>query len=218
MSTPNFDAIVFDMDGTLFDSSTLVPDAYRATMGLVGGPAISRDEVIQRYHLGPPHNIMNDLLGIDSGPEVIDEAVERYHGQLSAELASLNPYEGIREVVTELGLAMPLGVFTGADTKSALMLLEGAGLLALFSATCGTEPGMPPKPAADGLLLTCAKLGVRPDRVAYIGDGPLVQRCARAAGAFAVAAGWGHLRDDTEPTDLYAETPHELLTLLSEPR
>ena len=206
------------MDGTLFDSSTLVPDAYRATMGLVGGPALTRDEVIARYHLGPPHNIMNDLLGIDSGPEVIDAAVDRYHGQLSAEVASLNPYEGIREVLTELGLAVPLGVFSGADTKSLLLLLQGAGLMPLFAAACGTEPGTPPKPAADGLLLTCAKLGVRPDRVAYIGDSPLDQRCARAAGAFAVTAGWGHLRDDNEPTDLFADTPHELLTLLSEPR
>src|SRR6266511_4379380 len=47
-------AIVWDMDGTLIDSATVVPDAYIRAITRLGGPTLTREAVIAAYGLGPP--------------------------------------------------------------------------------------------------------------------------------------------------------------------
>ena len=54
MSTAPLQAVVFDMDGTLIDSSRVVPAAFIATIEELGGSTLDRDEVIASYVLGPP--------------------------------------------------------------------------------------------------------------------------------------------------------------------
>ena len=46
MDPPPLEAVVFDMDGTLIDSSRVVPAAFVATIEELGGPTLDRDEVI----------------------------------------------------------------------------------------------------------------------------------------------------------------------------
>ena len=51
-SVPRLQAVVFDMDGTLIDSSWVVPAAFTATIAELGGPTLARDEVIASQNLG----------------------------------------------------------------------------------------------------------------------------------------------------------------------
>src|SRR6266508_1166158 len=44
-------AIVWDMDGTLIDSATVVPDAYIRAITRLGGPTLTREAVIAAYGL-----------------------------------------------------------------------------------------------------------------------------------------------------------------------
>ncbi|WP_245718943.1 hypothetical protein [Micromonospora rhizosphaerae] len=46
-------------------------------------------------------------------------------------------------------------------------------------------------------------------------DSPLDLRAARRIGALAVAAGWGHQYDPSEPADLTADRPLNLRSLLA---
>src|SRR6266540_3324413 len=56
-------AIVWDMDGTLIDSATVVPDAYIRAITRLGGPTLTREAVIAAYGLGPPAIMLAHLLG-----------------------------------------------------------------------------------------------------------------------------------------------------------
>src|SRR2546422_557820 len=56
-------AVVFDMDGTLFDSTACVTAAYRDAVVAAGGPSYTATEIVAAYPLGPPARILGHLLG-----------------------------------------------------------------------------------------------------------------------------------------------------------
>jgi HAD superfamily hydrolase (TIGR01549 family) len=212
MPTRELELVTFDMDGTLVDSTAAVAAAYATAVSGAGGTAPSQDEVVAAYPLGPPPKILAHFLGGPVDPVV----VSGYHaafGEALSELARV--YDGIDDALTQLGAAgARLAVFTGADTHSANLLLETVGLAHHFACILGSD-GLAVKPAPDGVLEVARRLDVDPARSAYVGDGPLDQRAARAAGALAVAAGWGHLHSSDEPADLRVASPAELVEQLT---
>ena len=66
------------------------------------------------------------------------------------------------------------------------------------------------------LQLAVARLGVRPDEVAFVGDAPADMVAARAAGDLAAVAGWGHQSHGIEPgdADRWLDDPAEILELI----
>lgn len=205
------DLVIFDMDGTLVDSSAAVAVAYAAVISAAGGPSVSRDQIVAQYHLGPPPNIIAHFLGMPAVPA----QVAGYHAvfvRAAHDLARI--YVGIEAMLASMRQAgLLLAVFTGADTISAHTLLGAVGLLDRFDAVLGSDD-VAVKPAPDGPLEVARRLGVAPARSAYVGDSPLDQRSARAADMLAVAAGWGHLFDSAEPADLRVYAPLELPSAL----
>jgi HAD superfamily hydrolase (TIGR01549 family) len=201
-------AVVFDMDGTLIDTSRAVPPAFSEAIREMGGPTLSQDEVIESYVLGPPAAIMEHFLG----RPVTRQELDAYHDRLAAEARrhGLRPYPGIVEVLDALG-GVGLGVFTNADRGNTRVLLGAAGIADRFAAVVGADEVAPRfKPNPDGLLLACERLGAEATRAAYVGDGPLDGETARRAGALAVAAGWGHQLEDASSFELVVDTPAEL--------
>src|SRR6266480_3258235 len=122
MGSPSrLQAVIFDMDGTLIDSSWVVPAAFIATIEELGGPKLDRDQVISSYVLGPPATIMERFLGRPIEPTEIDG----YHARLRAEAErrGVKPYPGIVEALEALARSAALGVFTNADLGNVDVLL-----------------------------------------------------------------------------------------------
>jgi phosphoglycolate phosphatase-like HAD superfamily hydrolase len=112
---------------------------------------------------------------------------------------------------------LPLGVFTAADTSAAELLLGATGLRNSLGPVLGGDVAAHPKPSPDGLLAVCELLGIAPGEAAYVGDGPADVEVARACGALAVAAGWGHLYRDDRDADVILRSPQELHLLVRSP-
>ncbi|WP_243422343.1 HAD family hydrolase [Micromonospora globispora] len=204
------DAVVFDMDGTLIESHTVVPAAYRAAILDGGGPELSDAEIIARYPLGPPSVLITHLLRRPA----TDQDLARYHAHLAALAGQVTVYAGVAELLGDVGGRAPIGLFTGASHRAAEILLDRVGLLRHFRVVVGGDEVSRPKPEPDGIELACRRLGVAPARAAYVGDSPLDLRAARRSGALAVAAGWGHQYDPREAADRIAGHPRELLSLI----
>lgn len=204
-------AAVFDMDGTLFDSATVVPDAFIEAVLECGGTRYERADVIAAYGLGPPATILTHLLGRDCR----DADLARYHERLELLAESVVVYPGLVEVLAELAERLPLAVVTGASRRAAEILLGAARLLAQFKVVVGGDEVPFPKPDPGGILLACERLGVDARAVAYVGDAGVDVEAARRAGALALAAGWGHLFSDQHRADDVLGEPGELLTLLA---
>jgi HAD superfamily hydrolase (TIGR01549 family) len=204
-------AIVFDMDGTLFDSAGVVPDAYIDTVVQCGGARYERSDVIAAYALGPPATILSHLLG----RLCRDDDVASYHVRLRQLAAGVVVYPGMVEALAELAERVPLAVSTGASAEAAKTLLDAAGLSPFFAVVAGGDEVPQPKPAPDGIRLACARLGIRPSETAYVGDAEVDLEAARRAGSLAVAAGWGHLFCERGHAEHVVHEPRELVALVA---
>lgn len=203
-------AVIWDMDGTLVDSATVVPDAFIETVRRLGGPEMTREQVVAHYDAGAPHEMLGIMLGRPG--EVADGAV--YHQVLGELSGQVQVHDGIEDVLAELGRnGVPLAVFTGNSADAAAILLAATGLRGYFDVVVGGNQVERPKPAPDGVLLAAAQLGVAASACAYVGDSPLDVGAAQDAGAVPVAAGWGHLYA-VEHAVTTAATPAEVLALL----
>jgi HAD superfamily hydrolase (TIGR01509 family) len=203
--------VIWDMDGTLVASATVVPDAFIETVSRLGGTPPDRDGVVALYDLGDPRVMLGRMLerpGTDGDAEL-------YHQVLGGMAGRVRVHDGIPEVLDELRRrGVPLAVFTGNSHQAAAHLLEGTGLRAYFDVVVGGNQVPRPKPAPDGVRAAARGLGLDPSRCLYVGDSPLDVGAAEAAGALPVHAGWGHLYDDAHghPT---ADSPADVLGFLA---
>jgi HAD superfamily hydrolase (TIGR01549 family) len=205
------DAVIFDMDGTLLDSSATVPAAYAAAILELCGRRCSDDEVIAEYGAGPAAA----LLGRFIGREVTESDVDCWLRHLEARLDKIVIYPGTVAAIERLTSAgLRLGVFTGATRRAARLQLQHSGLLEAFGAVVGSDEVAAVKPAPDGILEACMRLDADPTRAAYVGDAINDLRCARAARSIPIAAAWGHLYERDIEAHLVAETPDQLVDML----
>jgi HAD superfamily hydrolase (TIGR01549 family) len=200
-------AVVFDMDGTLIESATVIPDAYISCVTAAGGPVYTRPEIIQAYSVGPPEAMLTHLLGRPPRPEEVDG----YHNRLEDLSHGVSVYLGVDNALRALAKRVPLAVFTGASIRACRILLGAAGLLSHFSALVGADEIERPKPHPDGIVTACKRVGVSSADAAYVGDAPNDLEAARRSGALALAAGWGHQYRPGEPSDAVLARPGDLL-------
>jgi HAD superfamily hydrolase (TIGR01509 family) len=207
MGFMNVDYVVWDMDGTLVDSSQVVPDAFDRAVAALQGPATTADEVVTAYWRGTPEVILSFLVGRELAPAEYDLYYQHLQG------AAVAAYPGVLTTLAALrAKGLPVAVFTGASTRSARILLTAAGINA--DVIIGGDEIARPKPAADGMLLAAQRLDTRPERLALIGDSPLDLQAATAAGSVSASAAWGHLYDPMQPADVTLSTPEQTLALL----
>lgn len=199
--------LVWDMDGTLLDSTVVVPAAFVRAVARLGGQPVSPAQAVAAYPVGTPEAILAHLVGRPLGPHETDFYYQELHG------AQVAAYPGIVETLAALrARGRAVAVFTGASTRGARMLLDAAGLA--VDVLVGGDHVRRPKPAGDGVLLAAERLRVAPGAVAYIGDSPLDLRAAASAGSVGAAAAWGHLYDAQEPADRTLVRPEAALDLL----
>jgi HAD superfamily hydrolase (TIGR01509 family) len=199
-------AVFFDLDGTLVDSRTIVPDSYVAVVEGLGGRA-SREQVVAAYGAGASDAVLAQLLG----HEPPAEAREHYLRELESRAGSATLYHGVRRAVERLAGRLPLGVYSGASAEAVSILLEPTGLRPFFRAVLGGDEITRPKPDPEGLRVLAGRLGLDTREVAYVGDAARDAEAARACGAVAVVAGWGHEFTAEAAADLVIPSPDDLL-------
>lgn len=208
------DAVIWDLDGTLIDSKLAHPAAHIAAIKSVGGPHYEPEDVIACYPLGPVTAILTKLLG---RPCTQDD-VDRYHEELEIRASLATVYPGVEDALATVSNAdVPQLLFTGGSTIAAEMLLGGLGLLKYLAVIVGGDQVKNPKPAPDGILRACELAHTKPTACVYVGDHPYDLQAARAAGATAIAAAWGHMFDSADAmryADFVAQNPGDVITFV----
>jgi len=200
--------LVWDMDGTLLDSTEVVPDAFVETVRELGVDDVDREKVVAAYSLGVPEVMLRHLVG----RTLEDREIDLYYDRLLE--GSVAPYDGVLETLDTLRQrGLPVVVFKGASSRAARTLLASAGLQ--FDILVGGDHVARPKPAPDGVLEAAKRLSVAPEDVVYIGDAPTDLQAARSACARGAAATWGHLYQRDAPADIRLRAPNQALALLA---
>jgi HAD superfamily hydrolase (TIGR01549 family) len=204
-------AVVFDLDGTLLDSMAAAPAAYVEAISSLGGPRVTAAEIVATWHIGPAPAVLCHFLGRN----ISAEDLEHYYRHLDHAVSNLRAFAGVADMLDLLRRRRyKLGVYTAATRRAAAVMLDVTGLREFFSVLVGGDEVSQPKPAAEGLLLACDRLGVSPAEIAYIGDTDLDLICARNADALGIQASWsgtGNLAQASQPCAQYPDEVPRLL-------
>jgi phosphoglycolate phosphatase len=219
-----FDAIAFDLDGTLIDSAGGIAHALNAALADEGQPGFALDAVRAWIGDGPDALIARALATQALAPHNSYELAARLRrgfdaATLEAPMAGSGVFDGIEHVVAALALQRPLVVITNKPTALARAVLQQAGLLPFFEAVHGADTPPQRKPSPLLLRQATAALGVAPQRTLMVGDAAVDIAAARAAGCHAAWAGWGYGdAPAVDPAQMWRlASPHDLLLQLALP-
>ena len=215
----NYEAVIFDLDGTLVDTIADLTDAMNAALGECGFAQRTMDEC--KYFVGdgmenfvrralPP-----DRCEADAVARVLAIYRETY-GRTWADKS--RPYTGIPELLDALDArGLTKAVFSNKPDEFTKLMVGRLLAKWQFAAVVGARPGIPQKPDPMVALQIARDLNVPPAQCLYVGDTNTDMQTANAAGMYAVGALWG-FRSRQELIDNGAKTliahPLELRTLL----
>ena len=180
--TLQFDAVIFDLDGTLIDTESLALATGMAAFAAVDNPV---DEAF-----------MHSLVGVDNPsanariaalyPTLDFEALHRHWraGFDRGVDTNLQLKPGVAELLPALSL--PKAVATSSDRGSAIYKISRAGLAPHFPHVVSRDDVVSPKPAPDPFLRAAALLGVDPARCVAFEDSEIGAQAAMAAGMYVI--------------------------------
>jgi phosphoglycolate phosphatase len=195
--------VVFDLDGTLVDSSADLAGAVKEALEKVApeAPLLSLSEVRALVGNGARVLITRSLgrAGIDRNvDDVVPVFLDCYRRRL---LDQTRLYPGVSEALDALA-APALAVLTNKPGDMSREILEGLGVARRFDRICGAGdvPGRKPDPG--GLLQLMRDAFVSPDETLMVGDSAIDVQTGHAAGTGTVGVTYGF-----DPQSLLADPP-----------
>ena len=187
MSLPSApQAVIFDMDGLLFDTEALYQQAYTDAARL-GGYDVSPDAI--RLTIGMPwvrgRGLMLDVLG-EQFP------IDDYYARMTDRFAELSATElrlkpGVVELLDLLDdLALPRCIATSSAHATVRDHLSAHKLTHRFHAVIGHGDYENSKPAPDPYLVAAKRLGIQPAFCLALEDSHNGVRSASAAGTITI--------------------------------
>lgn len=182
MPLASFDAVLFDMDGTLIDTESQYLEEWVRAAALQGFE-ITQD--LWHQMLGRPtvdcHRLVQDAFGSSFK---LDDFATEYRSRLNERLQDHVPVmPGVLTLLHDLKAnGTPLAVATSATRKSADAYLATAGLRDFFSHVVTRDDVDQGKPHPEPFLKAAAALSVAPERCIAMEDTEAGIRSAHGAG------------------------------------
>jgi phosphoglycolate phosphatase len=199
--------LVFDLDGTLVDSSRDLAAATNEALARVapGAPAIPLEAIVSFVGEGARLLVERSLryAGVDSAPDAVLPVFFECYGERLLDTTRL--YPGMKEALDAVA-GCTLAVLTNKPGPFSRTILEGLGVAARFARIWGYGDVAARKPDPAGLLRLVAELGGAPAEAWMIGDSAVDVRTGRAAGVRVAGVTWG-----LDPAGVRAAAPDRLL-------
>ncbi|WP_435019180.1 HAD family hydrolase [Tundrisphaera sp. TA3] len=200
-------AVVFDLDGTMFDTEALF---FRVASEMLQARGKRFTLEIMRAMIGRQGNesglAFKTMTGLEDEPEALmAEARERFMAEIDA---AVHPTPGLFALLDRLiALGIPRAVATSSRRAYAERLLKGHGLFDNFAFVLAAEDVAKHKPDPEIYRTAAARLGVPTSSVLVLEDTPTGLAAAKAAGTFAVGVPHEHSpAEDLGAADLLIDT------------
>jgi pyrophosphatase PpaX len=210
-----FPVVLFDLDGTLIDSGPIILASMRHSVRTVLGREIAYEELAATVG---GQGLVAQMRELDAAR--VDELVEAYREHNDPLHDTLEAFGEMVQVLPLLRTnGRRLGIVTAKRHRTVALALDRfPELAAQFDVVVAHEDTERHKPDPDPVLAAIERLGAAPSQAAYVGDSPFDIQAAKAAGAFAVAVGWGGIHSDerllAEKPNAFVTSPRELLDVL----
>ncbi|MDP2167247.1 MAG: HAD-IA family hydrolase [Thermodesulfovibrionales bacterium] len=205
--------IIFDLDGTLVDTSIDITRALNYAIKPYGLHELTVKDTIKVVGEGVSRLIEKVL-----GPEKShfkDEALERFLYYYRAHLTDYSRiYPGVRETLEELG-GYKKAVISNKTESLSVTLLDRLGLLKYFSLVVGGDSGPEKKPSPAPVRHVLSGLSVSPHEAIMVGDSNYDIEAGQKAGVRTVAVTYGYReRRQLSGADYMVDGFEELIPLL----
>ena len=213
-----FDAVLFDLDGTLTDSGQGIVRSVQFALQSLGVKPPPEEDLL--WCVGPPvrENLRRLLATSDSA--LIERAVtlylERYE---KIGFRENRVYDGVYEMLATLARRCRLLIVTTKLTESAERILAEFSMRAYFEGVFGTDRKGEPSDKADLVRMAIARHELPQSSTAMVGDRRHDIAAGKRNGLFSIGACYGYgSRDElvAAGADTICESPEAIVRVLCE--
>jgi N-acetyl-D-muramate 6-phosphate phosphatase len=215
-----FEAVLFDLDGTLADTA---PDLSGATNRLLREQGLQPQDLatLRPYTSSGVRGLLHAAFGIDNTDPAYDRLAERFL-ELYAERLCQDTvlFDGIPELIDRLeAMRIGWGIVTNKRMRFTDPLVELLALSPRTQCVVSGDTTSEAKPSPLPILHACSLLGCPPQRAIYVGDDRRDIQAGQAAGCMTVAVSYGYLGHsgplESWGADLIIDHPTELADYLA---
>lgn len=185
-----YEAILFDLDGTLLNTLEDLKDSCNAALEACGYAPRTLDEV-RRFVGNGVGLLIRRALPEDAGEEEWARCLALFKAHYQNNLDNkTRPYPGIEQALDAL-LARGYRIGVVSNKFDAAVKALCAHHFPRIQVAVGEREGVRKKPAPDSALAAAQALGVRPASALYVGDSEVDIQTARNAGMDCLSVDWG---------------------------
>jgi phosphoglycolate phosphatase len=219
--------LIFDLDGTLVDSSRDLANAVNAVRVRLNLPPHPLARVISYIGHGARELVRKSIADVYPSPDgdFLDAALAEFRAYYAEHLLdTTQPYPTVRETLMRLcpepatGNGYALAVLTNKPLRFTLPILEGLDLARYFRFIFGEESLPARKPDPVGVHRILSEVGAKPREAVIIGDSDTDVLTARNAGIWSCGVTYGLSAASlaAHPPDIFLEKFSDLLLVLND--
>jgi phosphoglycolate phosphatase len=211
------DLLIFDLDGTLVDSSLDLAHSVNATRLAFKLPPLD-NELVYSYVGNGAHVLVQKAMGSEFGEKQTQRALEYfldYYRQHMLDNTRL--YPGVREALDRLRAeGLQMAVLTNKPVRFSRDILAGLGVGGHFFQVYGGNSFEQKKPDPAGVDVLISESGVPKERTMIVGDSAVDVLTARNAGVRICGVTYGFQPEslEAEPPDFLVDRMEELADLV----
>lgn len=220
MKQTRYQAVFFDLDGTLYDTAPDLLSAIIKTCQKNGYDLQVPQKVIQSYSAYSSRHMLASALNIALEHPLLDTLMPEFYNQYEQQTGiNCTLFDGMETLLYQLEAEqIPWGIVTNKATRHAQKFVQRKQLENKIIALVCADTLAHAKPSPEPLLYACQKAQVPPNQAIYLGDAPTDIQAAKAAGLTSVACLWGYLPENNPPENWGADHlihhPNEIHTIL----
>ena len=205
--------IIFDLDGTLVDTSGDITNALNYALKPYGLRDLAVEDTIKMVGEGITRLI--EKLLENERIQMRDTVIKRFLDYYSEHLVDFSTlYPHVRETLEKLN-DYKKAVISNKREYLSTRLLDKLDLLKYFDLVVGSDTTSERKPSAIPVIYVFTKLGVNPDESIIVGDSNYDIEAGKKAGLKTVAVTYGYReRQYLIDADYIIDSMKDLLTLL----
>lgn len=207
-----YQAVLFDLDGTLLDTNELILASFLHTLDIHCPGKYKREDVLAI--MGQPLITQMRLFDAEQA-EAMVETYTKHNLATHDEHVTAFPY--VLETIPRLkGLGLKLAIVTNKRRPVVEMGLKLFGLDSYFDAVICVGDVQKPKPDPEMVNMACEQLGVTPEESLMVGDSKYDIMAAMNAQVDSAGVAWSLHTDELaeqQPTYMLSEL-HELISIV----
>jgi HAD superfamily hydrolase (TIGR01509 family) len=181
-----WNAVIFDRDGTLFDSFPVILAAFNHAIEPYTSKRPSDAEWFSAFGPAEPE-VIAKFIPLDKK----EEAYDRFYAYYNEHLSEIQLFPGMKSILQMLKQkGAKLAIFTGGGLESTKLVMSEKGISEYFDSVITGDRVERPKPNPEGILLALSELKVPVEGSLVVGDAGADVLAGKSAGSKTALARW----------------------------